>query len=88
MINFEILFIALVAGFLIFTFIDTILIYIASKLVKIKANRKKKDKVYPKDTIILHQFPRGYKAPSGSPFVLKLETWIRMAGLPYQVNKI
>ena len=30
---------------------------------------------YPKDVVILHQFPRGLRAPSISPFPLKLETW-------------
>jgi len=46
--------------------------------------RSVKRRSYPKDVVILHQFPRGYKAPSQSPFVLKLETWLRMAGIKYQ----
>lgn len=28
-----------------------------------------------KDLVILHQFPRGLRAPSASPFPIKLETW-------------
>lgn len=39
------------------------------------------------DTLILHQFAR----PSGciaslSPFCLRLETYLRMGGVPYQVG--
>ncbi|KAJ8303125.1 hypothetical protein KUTeg_019521 [Tegillarca granosa] len=36
-------------------------------------------KVYPKDTVILHQIGRGPWAPSLSPFAMKLETYLRMA---------
>ena len=41
---------------------------------------------YPKDTVILHQIPRGPHAPSLSPFVVKLETFLRMVKVPYQVS--
>ena len=37
-----------------------------------RAQRRNK---YPKDIVILHQFPPGLRAPSASPFALKLETW-------------
>ena len=40
----------------------------------------------PKDVLILHSLPRGKCIPSPSPFVLKLETYFRMADIPYQVN--
>jgi hypothetical protein len=48
--------------------------------------RDNKRKAYPKDVVILHQFPRGPRAPSASPFPIKLETWLRMAGIKYQVK--
>ena len=34
-----------------------------------------KRKSFPKDKVILHQVERGLRAPSASPFCLKLETW-------------
>lgn len=40
------------------------------------------------DKVILHQFNKGGVTPSPSPFVLKLETYLRMAGIPYEVIKI
>ena len=41
---------------------------------------------YPPDKVVLFQFPRGPGYPSLSPFVLKLETYLRMAGIPYIVS--
>ncbi|XP_041361009.1 failed axon connections homolog [Gigantopelta aegis] len=38
----------------------------------------------PRDVVILHQIGRGGYAPSLSPFPLKLETYLRMAKIPYQ----
>ncbi|XP_033732095.1 failed axon connections homolog [Pecten maximus] len=40
-------------------------------------------KVYPKDTIIIHQLGRGPCVPSLTPFAIKLETFFRMEGIPY-----
>lgn len=34
--------------------------------------------------IVLHQFPPAYGLPNASPFCMKLETWLRMAGLEYE----
>jgi hypothetical protein len=45
----------------------------------------KNNKTHPKGVVVLHQFPRGYKVPSISPFALKLETYLRMADITYQV---
>jgi glutathione S-transferase len=38
-------------------------------------------------TVELHQFPRGgWTLPNPSPFCLKVETWLRMAGVEYTVH--
>lgn len=34
--------------------------------------------------VILHQFPRGMTLPNISPFPLKLETYLRLAKIPYE----
>ncbi len=36
--------------------------------------------------LILHSFDRGKTCPNVSPFVLKLETYLRMADIPYLVG--
>ncbi|CAL4135278.1 unnamed protein product [Meganyctiphanes norvegica] len=38
------------------------------------------------DVVVLHIFPRGRFCPNLSPFVLKLETYLRMAEIPHQVD--
>ncbi|XP_021966608.1 failed axon connections homolog [Folsomia candida] len=40
----------------------------------------------PKDVVILHTIGRGKTAPSPSPFVVKLETFLRMANIPYEMD--
>ncbi|XP_040282764.1 failed axon connections homolog [Bufo bufo] len=46
---------------------------------------RKEQEVDSKDAIILHQFSRPNNGvPSLSPFCLKMETYLRMADLPYQ----
>ncbi|MFZ5532752.1 MAG: glutathione S-transferase family protein [Pseudomonadota bacterium] len=35
--------------------------------------------------IRLYQFPPAYGLPSASPFCMKVETWLRMTALPYEV---
>jgi hypothetical protein len=50
--------------------------------------RRKNRQTLPLDELVLHQFPRALRAPSASPFCLKLETWIRMANIKYTVNII
>uniref|UniRef100_A0A1A8BEH8 Failed axon connections homolog n=1 Tax=Nothobranchius kadleci TaxID=1051664 RepID=A0A1A8BEH8_NOTKA len=46
---------------------------------------RKEEELDSKDAIILHQFSRPRSSfPSLSPFCLKLETYLRMADLPYQ----
>ena len=39
-----------------------------------------------KGRIYLYQMPRTFVVPSLSYFSLKLETWLRMAGLDYEVQ--
>lgn len=36
-------------------------------------------------TLTLFQFPRLFAIPNVSPFCCKMETWLRIAGLPYEV---
>jgi glutathione S-transferase len=38
--------------------------------------------------IILWQMPRIWGLPNPSPFCMKLETWLRMSGLPYEAKAI
>jgi len=35
--------------------------------------------------IRLHQFPPAYGLPNGSPFCMKVENYLRMTGIPYEV---
>ena len=37
-----------------------------------------------KDTVLMYQWPRGITVPCPSPFVLKLETYFRMANIKYK----
>jgi glutathione S-transferase len=39
-----------------------------------------------KGVIELYQFPRAFGLPNPSPFCMKVETWLRLAGLPYEVK--
>ena len=39
---------------------------------------------YPRDKVIIHKFFKGKYAPSLCHFVVKLETYLRMAKLPYE----
>lgn len=40
---------------------------------------------YEKDIVYLYQFSRTPVVPSLSPYCLKVETWLRLAGLKYEV---
>lgn len=51
--------------------------------------RKRKSSVsspapFPRDVVILHQASRAPYAPSLSPFAIKLETYLRVAKIPYE----
>ncbi|KAL4219360.1 hypothetical protein ACF0H5_021940 [Mactra antiquata] len=41
---------------------------------------------YPKDTVIIHEFPYRKGIPNIGHFVIKLETYLRIAKIPFQVN--
>ena len=50
-----------------------------------KKKKIKSESKFSKYTIILHQYSRGLRAPSLSPYALKLETWLRIANISYEV---
>jgi hypothetical protein len=40
---------------------------------------------YEKDIVYLYQFSRTPLLPSLSPFCLKVESWLRLAGIKYEI---
>ncbi|XP_062953801.1 failed axon connections homolog isoform X2 [Cynocephalus volans] len=55
------------------------------KIFFLSIGYRKQQEIDSKDAIILHQFARPNNGvPSLSPFCLKMETYLRMADLPYQ----
>ncbi|ODM86653.1 hypothetical protein Ocin01_20029 [Orchesella cincta] len=40
----------------------------------------------PQDVVILHTLPRGKPVPNPSPFAMKLETYLRMAKITYELD--
>ncbi|KAK6167487.1 hypothetical protein SNE40_021503 [Patella caerulea] len=53
-------------------------------LIKKYLNKSVNKADYPKDTVILHQLGSGPYCPSLSPFVIKVETYLRMNKIPYK----
>lgn len=41
---------------------------------------------FEKDTVYVYQFSRSQQLPSTSPYCLKLETWLRLTDLKYEVS--
>lgn len=56
----------------------------AKKPAEPKLNVHKTD--FEKDIVYLYQFSRTPLLPSLSPYCLKVETWLRLAGLKYEVS--
>ena len=50
------------------------------------SNCRKKWATVGKDVVVLHQIGRGRITPCASPFPLKLETYLRITGIPYEVK--
>ena len=50
--------------------------------IEIYEMRKKR---FPKNVVILHRLNKGFKVPHDKPELMKLETWLRMANIPYEV---
>ncbi|RVE48223.1 hypothetical protein evm_007080 [Chilo suppressalis] len=42
---------------------------------------------YEKDVVYLYQFSRTPLLPSTSPYCLKVETWLRLAGIKYEIDR-
>ncbi|XP_042856701.1 failed axon connections homolog [Penaeus japonicus] len=60
-------------------------------VVKIRQHLKRKERRRKwneagKDVVVLHMFQRGLTCPSPSPSILKLETYLRIAEIPYQID--
>ncbi|KAK8394504.1 hypothetical protein O3P69_006587 [Scylla paramamosain] len=51
-----------------------------------KQQRRKRWEAAGQDVVVLHMFVRGKNLPNLSPFVLKLETYLRMADIKYEVD--
>jgi len=47
---------------------------------------KEKEGAVPENTVLVHCFEPGKTIPNLSPFVLKLLTYLRMTGIPYQIS--
>jgi len=61
-------------------------LYVAIKTYTIykKSQQRQKWNAVGKNVVVLHQVQRGKFTPSISPFPLKLETYLRMAKIPYE----
>jgi len=55
-------------------------------LITYLRNKKKHRRHMKKDVVLLHELPRGIRAPSTSSFCLKLETYLRVARIPYETD--
>ncbi|XP_068223255.1 failed axon connections-like [Palaemon carinicauda] len=53
------------------------------RLASVRRERRKRWAKIGKDIVVLHGFPRGRYTPNASPFVMKLETYLRLAKITY-----
>jgi len=61
------------------------LLYLYMKDRQLKSTLEKWSNT-PKDVVILHGFPPGKTIANASPFVLKLQTFMRMANIKYEMD--
>lgn len=63
-------------------------VYITKKILKHNRKRKLRQKWLNagKDVVVLHQFSSGKYCPNLSPFVLKLESFLRLSNIKYVVD--
>ena len=48
---------------------------------------RKERQGHVKDVVYFYTFPGAVVVPNGSPYGLKLETWLRMANIRYEVGR-
>jgi len=65
-------------------------LYLLYRFIKDRQLKRKLEKWSntPKDVVILHCFPAGKTIPNASPFVLKVQTFMRMANIKYEMDTI
>jgi len=77
---FDILLFSLITAFVLSKIIPLLVTQITKRKIRAKWGTS------PRDVVILHSAPRGIAAPCISPFALKLETFLRMAKIPYKYD--
>ena len=68
--------------------IGVLAVIVTVLILKRLSERRPDTSRYPRDKVTLFQLGRGPETPGVSPFALKLETYLRMANIPYEVGPI